>query len=113
MKEDVIVKLVKYSILPLVGIAILAYLGRYLYMVDGQLDLFRLCLVFGIPFGIPYMLLVIPIGGNPAASVTILVLNVVIGAVFGCVIAACAAVRGIVYLACFVIKRLHRPVHST
>ena len=106
-------KLVKYSILPLAGIAVLAYLGHYIYMVDGQLDLFRLCLVFGIPFGIPYMLLVIPIGGNPAASVTILVLNIVIGAVFGCVIAAFAAVRGVVYLLWFVTKRLIHPVHST
>lgn len=106
MKEDVSVKLVKYSILPLAGIALLAYLGHYFYIVDGQLDLFRLCLVFGIPFGIPYMLLVIPIGGSPAASVTILALNIVIGAVFGCVIAAFAAVRAVGYLLWWIVSKI-------
>jgi len=91
-------KLFKNSILPLAAIMVLAYLGKYIYMVDGQLDLFRLCLVFGIPFGIPYMIFVIPIGGNPAGSVTILALNMILGAVFGCVIAVFAAVRAVIYL---------------
>lgn len=99
-------KLVKYSILPLAGIALLAYLGHYIYIVDGQLDLFRLCLVFGIPFGIPYMLLVIPIGGSPAASVAILALNIVIGAVFGCVIAAFGAVRAVGYLLWWIVSKI-------
>lgn len=99
-------KLVKYSLLPLAGLALLAYLGHYIYIVDGQLDLFRLCLVFGIPFGIPYMLLVIPIGGSPAASVTILALNIVIGAVFGGVIAASAAVRAVGYLLWWIVSKI-------
>lgn len=101
-------KLVKNTIIPLLAIALLAYLGQYIYMVDGEIDWLRFCLVFGIPFGIPYMLWVIPIGGNPATSVAILALNVIIGAVFGCFIAAFAFVRAWVYLLRWGIGKLKR-----
>ena len=91
-------KLIRNAIIPIAAIMILAYLGHYIYMVDGQIDWLRFCLVFGIPFGVPYMLWVIPVGGNPAASVAILALNVVIGALFGCVIAVFALIRAVVIL---------------
>ena len=91
-------KLIKNAIIPIAAIMILAYLGHYIYMVDGQIDWLRFCLVFGIPFGVPYMLWVIPVGGNPAASVAILALNVVIGALFGCVVAVFALIRAVVIL---------------
>lgn len=106
-------RLIKNSILPLAAIMILAYMGKYIYMVDGQIDLFRLCLVFGIPFGIPYMVFVIPIGGNPAASVTILALNILLGAVFGCVIAVFAAVRAVIYFIWWVISTAVRAARRT
>lgn len=90
-------KLIKVSILPVVGILLLACLGKYIYIVDGRLDWLRLCLVFGIPFGVPYMLFIFPIGGNPATNAVILALNVIIGAVFGCVVAAVALIRAVVF----------------
>lgn len=96
-------KLIKISILPVVGILLLAYLGKYIYIVDGQIDWLRFCLVFDIPFGIPYMLLVIPIGGNPTNSVVIMALNVIVGAVFGCLIAAFALMRAIVFFCWWVL----------
>lgn len=99
-------KLIKNSIIPIAAIMILAYLGHYIYMVDGQIDWLRFCLVYGIPFGVPYMLWVIPIGGNPATSAAILVLNVVIGALFGCVIAAFALIRAVIFLAWWGIKKV-------
>ena len=97
-------KLIKNSIIPIAAIMILAYLGHYIYMVDGQIDWLRFCLVFGIPFGVPYMLWVIPIGGNPATSAAILALNVVIGALFGCVIAVFALIRAVAILLWWGIK---------
>lgn len=99
-------KLIKTSIVPILALLILTCLGRYIFMVDGQIDWLRLCLVYGIPFGIPYMLLVIPIGGNPATSVTIMVVNIVIGAVFGCVIAVFAAIRAVIYFLWWLIHQL-------
>ncbi len=90
-------KLLKNVIVPVAAILLLAYFGKYIYMVDGHIDWLRLCLVFGLPFGIPYMLWVIPIGGNPSTSVVLLVLNIIVGAVFGCLIAAIALVRAMIY----------------
>ena len=90
-------KLIRNTIVPVTMILLLAYLGHYIYMVDGQIDWLRFCLVFGIPFGVPYMLWVIPIGGSPATSVAILALNVVVGALFGCVIAAFALLRAVIF----------------
>lgn len=102
-------KLLKNTVLPLAALMLLAYLGRYIFLVDGKTDLLRLCLVFGLPFGIPYMLFVIPIGGNPASSCVVLALNLIIGAVFGCFLAAFAAVKAVVYLVWWLAMRnLHR-----
>ncbi len=99
-------KLIKNTVIPVVVILLLAYLGKYIYVVDGQIDWLRVCLVFGIPFGVPYMLWVIPIGGNPAASAAILALNVVVGAMFGCVIAVFALVRAAIYFVWWFAGRL-------
>lgn len=101
-------KLLKNTILPLAALMLLAYFGKYIFIVDGNVDLFRLCLVFGLPFGIPYMLFVIPIGGNPAASIVVLVLNLIVGAVFGCFLAAFAAVKAVVYLSWWMVRRVLR-----
>lgn len=90
-------KLARNTLIPIIMILLLAYFGHYIYVVDGQIDWLRFCLVFGIPFGVPYMLWVIPIGGNPAASTAILALNIVIGALFGCVIAIFALIRALIY----------------
>ncbi len=99
-------KLLKNCIFPLATLVILTYLGQYIYIVDGQIDWMRFCLVYGIPFGIPYMLWVIPIGGNPGSSVAILALNMIIGAVFGCLIAAFAAIKAVIYLVWWFAKRV-------
>lgn len=91
-------KLMKNSILPLAALFLIGLLGQYLYIVDGQIDWFRLCMVFGVPFGIPYMLFVIPIGGSISRGVGILALNAIVGALFGSVIAVFAFVKAVVYL---------------
>ncbi len=91
-------RLLKNSIFPIMAILLIAVLGQYIYMVDGQIDLFRLCMVFGVPFGIPYMLFVIPVGkGSISSGVAVLALNAIIGALFGFVIAVIAFVRAVVY----------------
>ena len=92
-------KLVRKSILPIAALLMIAVLGKYIYMVDGQIDLFRLCMVFGVPFGIPHMLFVVPIGGEISKGIGILALNVIVGALIGCVIAAISAVKAVSYLA--------------
>ena len=36
-------------------LALIGWIGKYLYLVDGEIDWFRLMLVYGVPVGIPYM----------------------------------------------------------
>lgn len=86
------------GILPILIITLIAVCGQCIYMVDGQVDLFRLCMVFGVPFGIPYMLIVIPIGGSISRGVGILALNVIIGALFGCVIAIVVFIKAVIFI---------------
>ena len=86
------------GIFPILIIVLIAVCGQCIYMVDGQVDLFRLCMVFGVPFGIPYMLIVIPIGGSISRGVGILGLNAIIGALFGCVISAAVFVKAVIYV---------------
>ena len=104
-------RLIKNSVLPLMAIFLIAVLGQYIYIVDGQVDLFRLAMVYGVPFGIPYMLFVVPIGGSISRGIGILALNAIVGALFGCVIAIFAFIRAIVYLAVAIVKaigKVHR-----
>ena len=103
-------KLMKNSILPLAALFLIGLLGQYLYIADGQIDWFRLCMVFGVPFGIPYMLFVIPIGGSISSGVGILALNAIIGALFGFVIAVFAFVKAVVYLIWYFASSLARAV---
>lgn len=91
-------KLLTKSILPIAAILLIALLGQYIYIVNGQIDLFRLCMVFGVPFGIPYMLFVLPIGGSISRGIGILALNAIVGAIFGCVIAVIVLTKAVVYL---------------
>ena len=92
-------KLVRKSILPIAALLMIAVLGKYIYMVDGQIDLLRLCMVFGVPFVIPHMIFVVPIGRGISKGIGILALNVIMGALIGCVIAAISAVKAVGYLA--------------
>ena len=103
-------KFLVHSIFPLMGIGLLLLLGQYLYVVEGQIDFFRFCMVVGVPFGIPYMLFVIPIGGSISRSVAILALNAVIGALFGFVIAGFAFIRAVVYLVWYIISSAAKAI---
>ena len=96
-------KLLRHGILPILVITLIAVCVQYIYMVDGQVDWFRLCMVFGVPFGIPYMLIVIPIGGSISMGVGILALNAIIGALFGCVVAAVVFVKAVIYTLRYVV----------
>lgn len=91
-------RLLTKSILPIALFLLLASVGQYIYVVDGQIDWFRAMLVFGLPYGIPYMIFVIPIGGSVSGKAALLVFNAIIGALFGCFIAAWILVRAIAYL---------------
>ncbi|MED9965360.1 MAG: DUF6050 family protein [Blautia sp.] len=99
---------IKKGILPLIVIGILTWLGQYLFIVDGAVDWFRFTLVYGIPFGIPYMFFIIPTRWNLSGMLGLITFCVIVGAVFGSVVAIAVTVRGIWYVAEFSIKCLVR-----
>ena len=99
-------RLLKNSILHIAAILLIAWLGQYIYVVDGQIDWFRFCMVFGVPFGLPYMLIVLPIGGSISRGIGILALNAIIGALFGFVIATIVFIRSVFYLIDHIIRTI-------
>ena len=78
-------QLLTKSILPMALFLLIAYLGKYIYIVDDQINWFRVLLIFGLPYGIPYMIFIIPIGGSVAGKTSLLVCDLGCGVwVFHC-----------------------------
>ena len=92
------------------AILLIALLGQYIYIVDGQIDWFRFCMVFGVPFGLPYMFVVLPIGGSISRGIGILALNAIIGALFGFVIAGIVFVKSVIYLIGHIIRKIGKAI---
>ena len=105
-------RLLKNSILPIMAILLIALLGQYIYIVDGQIDWFRFGMVFGVPFGLPYMLFVLPIGGSISRGIGILALNAIIGALFGFVIAGIVFVKSVIYLIGHIIRKIGKAIRK-
>lgn len=99
-------KLIKNSIIPIVMLALITWLGKYIFIADGQIDWFKAWLVYGIPFGLPYMLFIIPIGGSINSNILLLLANIFVGAAFGIVIAFFAGIKAVFYFIFFVIKKV-------
>ena len=81
------------GILVFAGLLLLGWIGKYIYMVDGEIDWFRFMLVYGVPVGIPHIL------GMAA-------LCVIVGGIFGCVIAAWLGIRAVWYMVGFPISKI-------
>lgn len=88
-------KFITKGVLPLILFRIITWLGQYIFMVDGSIDWFQFRLVYGVPIGIPYMVIIISIKMDLSGTTRVLALGILIGAVFGFFIAAGIAVRAI------------------
>lgn len=93
-------KLVRRTIIPLTWLLIITWIGQYIFLINGQIDWYRLILVYGIPFGIPYMLLVVPMGRNVTVTERLLALvtRILVGAIFGFFIAIISFVKAMLYI---------------
>lgn len=94
----------KKTIIPIAVFLVLVWLGQYFYIVDGKFDWFRAMLVFGVPFGIPYMFWMIPLKGSVSGMVLVLVLDVIIGALFGIFIAGWILLRALINIPVTVVR---------
>ena len=96
------------GILPLVAFGIGTWLGQYIFIVNGSIDWFRFMMVYGIPIGIPHMFVIIPTKMDLSGTMGVVILGVIVGAVFGFVIAAYMAIRAVWYIVAFPISLLMR-----
>lgn len=98
------------GLLVIIGLALIGWLGKYLYMVDGEIDWFRLMLVYGVPVGIPHMFFIVPWHWDLSGILGMLALCVIIGSVFGSFIAVWLLVRAVGYVIGYPISQLIKIV---
>ncbi len=96
------------GIFPLAAFGIITWLGQYIFLVDGSIDWFRFMLTYGVPIGIPYMFIIIPSKMDISGTLATAVLGVIIGSMFGFVIAAGIALKAVWYVLAFPISILMR-----
>lgn len=89
---------VRKGILTAGAFIIVGWLGQYYYIVDGQVELFRLILVFGLTIGAPCIFFIIPMHGSISAIMGALAFSIIIGGLLGSFVAAGVFVRMIYYL---------------
>ena len=86
------------GVLMITVLALIGWLGKYLYLVDGEIDWFRLMLVYGVPVGIPYMFFVIPWHWDLSGILGMLALCVIVGSLIGSFIAVLLLIRAVGYV---------------
>lgn len=86
------------GVLMITVLALIGWLGKYLYLVDGEIDWFRLMLVYGVPVGIPYMFFIIPWHWDLSGILGMMTLCVIVGSLFGSFIAIWLLVRAVGYV---------------
>jgi len=96
------------GVLMMAVLALIGWLGKYLYLVDGEIDWFRLMLVYGVPIGIPYMFFIFPWHWDLSGTIGMVALCAIIGAIFGFIIAIGIAIRAVWYVIAFPISCLLR-----
>lgn len=82
------------GVLPIVFFIILIKVGYPYFMVDNHIDILRMMLIIGIPYGIPAIRIwLIGIGFDAGGFIGILALNIILAAIFGFVIAIVKVIR--------------------
>ena len=94
------------GILVFAGLLLLGWIGKYIYMVDGEIDWFRFMLVYGVPVGIPHMFIIIPWHWDLSGILGMAALCVIVGGICGCVIAAWLGIRAVWYMVGFPISKI-------
>ena len=100
------------GVLMITVLALIGWLGKYLYLVDGEIDWFRLMLVYGVPIGIPYMFIIIPARWDLSGTIGMVALCAVTGAAFGFIVAIGIGIRAVWYVIAFSVSRVIRKGKS-
>lgn len=89
------------AVLPIMWFAFLFFIGKYICIVDGEIEWLRVVLLFGIPYGIPYMIFYAPGRWGISGGIGVLALEVIVGAMFGFVIAGVSFIQAVIHLFTF------------
>ena len=105
------------GVLMITVLALIGWLGKYLYLVDGEIDWFRLMLVYGVPVGIPYMFFIIPARWDLSGTIGMVIKPntapiIAHKAVFGFIITIGITIRAVWYVIAFPISCLLRKEKS-
>lgn len=92
---------IRKGVLTAVVFILIGYLGKNFYMADGKMDWFRFALLYDILMGIPHMLVVVPLRWDISGTIGMVVFCVLVGGLFGCIIAVGLAARAAFYLAAY------------
>lgn len=95
------VELIKRTTLPLLWLTIITYFGQQFYLVNGQIDWFRMWILYGTTVGIPYSVITAPVGKNMRETMLNWMQSILFGALFGILIAIDTAIRAMVYMPIF------------
>ena len=98
MRKQKLMNNLRKGVLVVVALALIGWLGKYLYLVDGEIDWFRLMLVYGVPVGIPHMFFMVPWLWDLSGILGMMTLRVIVGCVFGSFIAIWLLVRAVGYV---------------
>ena len=98
------------GVLMITVLALIGWFGKYLYLVDGEIDWFWLMLVYGVPVGIPYMFFIIPWHWDLSGILGMMALCVIVGSLFGSFIAIWLLVRAVGYVIGYVFSFFVRKV---
>lgn len=92
-------KWIRKGVIPAVAFIVLWVIFKPVFIVDGGIDLFRLWIVFGLPFGIARLCIwFLPRHTDIGSTVDILALNILLASVIGGFIAIYSIVVAILYL---------------
>ena len=98
MRKQKLMNNMRKGVLVVVALALIGWLGKYLYLVDGEIDWFRLMLVYGVPVGIPHMFFMVPWHWDLSGILGMMTLCVIVGSLFGSFIAIWLLVRAVGYV---------------
>ena len=98
MRKQKLMNNMRKGVLVVVALALIGWLGKYLYLVDGEIDWFRLMLVYGVPVGIPHMFFMVPWHWDLSGIFGMMTLCVIVGSLFGSFIAIWLLVRAVGYV---------------
>lgn len=93
-----VIKYIWKGIVPVLWFLILVLFARYLCVVDGKIEWIRVMLLFGIPYGFPYLILYVPRGSSISGGMGVIALEFIVAALFGFVIAFFVFIKAIIYL---------------